>query len=326
MDREHAVLPDVVPGVVEGHPGGDVLARTLGQQERRVALVQVPDRGRQAQRPDRADAADAQDELLVQPHLPSADVQDVGDRPVGVGILRHVRVEEQHRDPADLGDPDRHEQVPPGQLDRDRQRQAGCVLDPAERQPAEVEVRVVVLLVAVGVDRLAEVALAIQEPDADRGQGHVAGRFHVVAGQDAEAAGVDAERLVEAVFGAEVGDRSAQALRVAALEPVVGAVGHVRVELGQHVVVLGQELGVVEEAGPVGRAADDGDGAPVAVPGGAVDPVEQAAGPRMPRPVEVVGEASESFESRREQEAGSRDRGHADGIHERASYPVRSAR
>ena len=112
VDREHAVLPDVVPGVVEGHPRGDVLARTLGQQERRVALVQVPDRGRQAQRPDRADAADAQDELLVEPHLASADVQDVGDRPVGVGILGHVRVEEQHRDPADLGDPDRDEQVP----------------------------------------------------------------------------------------------------------------------------------------------------------------------------------------------------------------------
>ena len=91
----------------------------------------------------------------------------------------------------------------------------------------QVVVGVVVLLVAVGIDRLAEVALAIEQPDADRRQGHVAGRLHVVAGEDAEAARVDAERFVEAVLGAEVGDRAAQRVGVAALEPVVGAVGHV---------------------------------------------------------------------------------------------------
>ena len=87
------------------------------------------------------------------------------------------------------------------------------VLDAPERQAGQVVVRVVVLLVAVGVDRLAEVALAVEEPDADGGQGHVAGRLHVVAGQDAETARVDPERLVEAVLGAEVGDRAARAGR-----------------------------------------------------------------------------------------------------------------
>ena len=94
---------------------------------------------------------------------------------------------------------------------------------------------------AVGVDRLAEVAVAIEQPDADERQGHVAGGLHVVAGQDAEAARVDAERLVEAVLGAEVGDRAVERVAVAALEPVAGAVGHVAVEVGQDVVVLGQE-------------------------------------------------------------------------------------
>ena len=95
--------------------------------------------------------------------------------------------------------------------------------------------------------------------------------LHVVAGEDAEAARVDAERLVEAVFGAEVGDRAVERVAVAALEPVVRAVGHVAVEVGQDVVVLGQELGVVEQARPVGRTADDRDRVAVARPGRPVD-------------------------------------------------------
>ena len=77
------------------------------------------------------------------------------------------------------------EQLAARQLDRHGQRQARRVLDPPERQARQVVVGVVVLLVPVGVDRLAEVALAIEETDADRRQGHVAGRLHVVAGEDA---------------------------------------------------------------------------------------------------------------------------------------------
>ena len=46
------------------------------------------------------------------------------------------------------------------------------------------------LLVAVGIDRLAEVPLAVEESDPDERQGHVAGRFHVIAGENAETAGI----------------------------------------------------------------------------------------------------------------------------------------
>ena len=65
-----------------GRPGADVLAGALGEQERGVALVEVPDRRVQPERADGAHAADAEDELLVEPHLAAADVQDVGDRAV----------------------------------------------------------------------------------------------------------------------------------------------------------------------------------------------------------------------------------------------------
>ena len=91
VDREHAVAPDLGPGLLLGRAGRQVLAGPLGEQERRVALVEVPDRRRQAEGPDRAHAADAEDQLLVQAHLAAADVQDVGDRAVRDGVLRRRR-------------------------------------------------------------------------------------------------------------------------------------------------------------------------------------------------------------------------------------------
>ena len=56
--------------------------------------------------PQRPNPADAEDELLVEPHLAAADVEDVGDRAVRVVVVGDVGVQQQHRHAADLGDPD----------------------------------------------------------------------------------------------------------------------------------------------------------------------------------------------------------------------------
>ena len=84
--------PDLLQGLLEGHAGGDQLAGPLHEQERRVALVEVPRGGRDAQRAERPDATDAQHQLLVQAHLAAADVQDVGDRAGRASSLRGVSV------------------------------------------------------------------------------------------------------------------------------------------------------------------------------------------------------------------------------------------
>ena len=248
VDREHAVAPDLRPGILELYPGRDVLTGAFGKQERRVALVEMPDRRCQPQGADRPHAPDTEHEFLMQAHLPTADVQDVGDRPVLDRVLGDIRVQQQDRHPSDLSEPHRDGQVPTGELDRDGQRQAVLVLHPRQRQAAQVVVGVSVLLVAVGIDLLAEVTLAIEQPDPDERQGHVAGGFHMIAGQDAQSARVDPDRLVEAIFGAEVGDRSGELGAVLAPEPVTGAIGHVLVEVGQDIVIFGQELLVVEQA------------------------------------------------------------------------------
>ena len=49
--------------------------------------------------------------------------------------------------------------------------------DARERQPLRVVVGVGVLLVAVGVDRLSEVAVAIEKADPDERDGHVEAAF-----------------------------------------------------------------------------------------------------------------------------------------------------
>ena len=231
----------------------------------------------------------------------------------------HVRVEQQHRARG------RPAPARPRSTGRDRAaRRSTSSGRPfvswtrRERQPAEVVVGVVVLLMAVGVDRLAEVALAVEQADADERQRHVAGRLHVVAGEDAQAAGVDAERLVEPVLGAEVGDRARRACRRGGAGtsgpsrwPCSG-----RSRRGRP----GTRPGTSRRraARPVGRAADDRDGVAIAVPRRPVDEAPEVARLGVPRPVEVVGEAPEALESRWERERGGRDRRDGDGVHGRA--------
>ncbi len=65
-------------------------------------------------------------------------------------------------------------------------------------------------LPAVAGERLAEVARAIEQSDADDRDAEVAGRLQVIAGEDAEPAGVLRQHLGDAELGREVGDRVRQ--------------------------------------------------------------------------------------------------------------------
>ena len=70
-----------------------------------------------------------------------------------------------------------------------------------------IEAGVVLLLPAVGRQRLHEVAGAVEQADADDRDAEIAGRLQVVAGEDAEAAAVLRQGLGDAEFGREVRDR-----------------------------------------------------------------------------------------------------------------------
>ena len=70
-----------------------------------------------------------------------------------------------------------------------------------------IDVDVVLVLPAVAVEPLPEIALVVVEADADERNAEVRRALDVVAGEDAEAAGVDRQRLVQPELGREVRDR-----------------------------------------------------------------------------------------------------------------------
>ncbi len=160
-------------------------------------------RRRKAEPAQHADAADAEHELLAQPVDAVAAVERVGDGAGPVGVPLDLRVEEVELDPPDLcapdADPNRHEvAVLVGELDDRRHRHE------RQRQPARVVTRIALELPVARVEPLAEVAAAVEEADADERHAELGGRLQVVAGEDAEAAGVDRQALVETELGREV--------------------------------------------------------------------------------------------------------------------------
>ena len=140
-----------------------------------------------------AHAADAEEDLLAQAVLGLAAVEPVGDGAQVGGVLLHVGVEQVERHPSDLGLPHPGHERRAGQVDLD-----GDPVARRERHGVRVEVGVALLLPAVGRQRLAEVAVAVEEADAHQRHAEVAARLEVVAGQHAEAARVLGERLGDA--------------------------------------------------------------------------------------------------------------------------------
>ena len=96
---------------------------------------------------------------------------------------------------------------PPGSSMVTPAGRAVLVAQQRQRQPVGVEHRVVLLLPAVAVQALAEVAGLVEQADADDRHADVRGRLEVVAREDAQAAGVLRQRRGDAELGAEVGDR-----------------------------------------------------------------------------------------------------------------------
>ena len=87
-----------------------------------------------------------------------------------------------------------------------------------------------------------EIALRIHEADADERHAEVAGFLAVIAGQHAEAAGVDRQRLMQRELGGEVGDLLADEIAVLAMTPGVVRRPH-RVEASDRGIVVGEPLG-----------------------------------------------------------------------------------
>jgi hypothetical protein len=286
---EHRALADRLEGFLDR--GAGALGLGAGQLEaghRGVALVEVHHARLDAEGMQGADAADAEQRVLAEAHAGVPYVQPRGDPAVGEVVLGAVGVEQQQRhaadvDAPDLGDdralPDRH---------ADRERLAVVAVHERRGHAVGVGLDPVLVLPARGVDPLAEVAVAVHEPDRHQRKPHVRGLLEDVAGQHAEAAGVHGERLVDRVLGAEegggavLGDRRAQPR----LRQPRGDGVHERAHAPAELVVAGQLVqprrrGLGQQPHRVAEAQ---------IPAPRVDRGEQLRSAGRPRPAVVVGE------------------------------------
>ena len=226
---EDRARPRQLERLVEGEARRHVLPDPLQAEESGVPLVGVEHlglgvAGDLAEGAHRADAADAEQQLLPEPVLAPAAVQPVGHLVQRGLVLLHVGVEHQQRHPADLGQPHLGgEQLALGQRHLHLHRLAAGGPQQRERQAVRVVGRVALRLPAVGRQRLGEVPVPVEQADADDRHAEVAGRLQVVARQDAETARVLREHGGDAVLGREVGDRARQRRRLARTARLVPA-------------------------------------------------------------------------------------------------------
>src|SRR5208337_3572614 len=75
---------------------------------------------------------------------------------------------------------------------------------------------------SIGIDRLAEIALLIEQPDADNRNAQIAAGLELVAGHVTKAARVDWQRLAQAELHAEIGDVSERRALMHGVRPVRG--------------------------------------------------------------------------------------------------------
>ena len=111
------------------------------------------------------------------------------------------------------------------------------------RQVARIGIAIAGMLHAIAVDGLREIALPVQQPDGDEIQLLVAGCLAMVAGEDAQAAGVDRKALVESVLRAEIGDQ-----RLPGFHRLLRLVA----------IVFSQRVFVAAQVGGIGRGAHPG--------------------------------------------------------------------
>ena len=246
---------------------GAELADPLEPEKRGVSLVRVAHRGPEAGEIERAHAADAERQLLANPHLLVAPVEAVRDLAVARPIHREVRIEKEKRRAPDPHAADEEMNVPLADAHaHDRRDARGCRKD-VGREVVRIGDRIGLLLPRVRRQRLAEEALPVEEADPHERHAEIARGLEQVAREDAEPARIDRQDLREAELRAEIrdaiaGSREGGGGRVPRRCRVLGFERPRDREDALHVLLVG---GQSEETRRVGGPEED-DGVPVLLP------------------------------------------------------------
>src|SRR6476646_4510 len=156
----------------------------------------MPDHRVEAKRAYRPYTADTQHDLLRDTHLVVAAIESRREHAVAGCVRLDIGIHQIERDAPHLDTPDLGVDLAPGQVYANHDFMPLGVQRGLGGNLREEQLLVDGLLLALGVDALAKVALRIEEADTDEGKSEVARLFAVVAREDAQAAGVDGQRFV----------------------------------------------------------------------------------------------------------------------------------
>lgn len=285
---------------------GDEFADAFDTEEACVALVHVEHLGIgqpvcTGVGPDRSNSTDTGEYLLLDAVILVAAVQPVGHPTQLRVVVGDVGIEQQQRDASHLGDPHPCPQNPrSGHRHMDQHRRVAVVGEQPQRQTVRVEGRIAFGLPAVGSQRLAEVARAVEQSDTDQRQSQVGGSLEVVAGQDSEPAGVVRQHLGDTELHREITDARRQSTSLGQLVLVPERAGEVVVQIRLGGVQLGQEALIGREFLETRRCDGSQYGHRVALEFGPqqwIDVLEQILRRRVPRPPEVCRELGEGIQA-----------------------------
>ena len=279
-----------------------VIPDELEGQECGVSFVHVIHGRMNAQGVEHSAAADAQKNLLANAIFEVPAVELIGDVAVfAAGVFGNVGVQQIEGNAACLDAPDLGEDLVVRIVDFDGQRFPVRPAHERRRDGMEVVVFVGFLLPACGIQVLAEVALLIEQADADQGHAQIAGGFQVVSGKDAEAAGEYGDAFGQAEFRGEIGDDRILRAAVSFAEPR-GFALHVAVKIFEHSFEVSDEGfvgGGVFQALLVDGPQHAHGIVAACFPEVAVEPSEQRDRVVVPGPAQVVGQVAQAFEGRR---------------------------
>ena len=241
----------------------------------------------------RPNAANPGDDFLSNSRSVVAAVESACQLPILLLVFFKVGVEEQKPDAAYVKLPNFGVNRPASGLDFDGNFVAFLVSCTFQGKKLDGRVDVLFLLPAFDIEVLFEISLVIKQSDGNERHAEAACTFDMVAGEDAEAAGVDRHRLVNAEFQRKIGD--GLGAENADVSPCPsGSGGHI---LGHSAVCL-VDSGIEDEFRGTdfqsfgSEFVEESDGiVPELSPSDGIERAEEADDFGMPTPPEIIGKS-----------------------------------
>ena len=180
----------------------------LQHRETAVPLVEMENTRRNAHGLEGAKAADAEEQLLANAGASVAAIEARGQFQILGCVAGYVGVEQQKVAAADLDAPDLGANRAAAGFNFDHHRFPVFANGQFHGELVDVGLQVLFLLPAVLVQALQEVALPVEQADADEGNAQVGCTLDVVSGEHAQAAGINGQRFVQTKLRGKIGNRA----------------------------------------------------------------------------------------------------------------------